>query len=62
MVSIYEQYLALRRQCGYDEHGAMIAAVWNGCDPVAQENMLDQLRAGAEQRENALARFGGDHW
>lgn len=61
-MSTYEQYLRLRRDCGYDGGLAMIQEVWDGCEPDAQENMLGQLRVVARERQAELDRFGGDHW
>lgn len=58
----YEQYRQLRIECGYEDEFAMVADVWNGCEPDAQEDMLQQLRAGAARRAAELAQFGGDHW
>lgn len=58
----YELYLELRRQCGYDGGLAMIQQVWDGCEPDAQKNMLDQLRIAAAARRAELDKFGGDHW
>ena len=43
----YAEYQWLRLECGYDADLAMLRKVWEGCDPEAQENMLEQLRAGA---------------
>lgn len=62
-MSTYDQYRQLRRECGYDDdHGYLHEKVWDGCEPAAQEDMLAQLRAGAAQRAQGLAKFGGDHW
>lgn len=62
-MSTYEEYLRLRVECGFDaDHGFMVWTVWNGCEPDAQENMLQQLRAGAKERQTSLDQFGGDHW
>lgn len=61
-MTTYEQYLALRRQCGYEDDLAMVQKVWDGCDAPAQENMLGQLRDYAAARQAQLDKFGGDHW
>lgn len=61
-MSTYEDYRRLRVECGYDDELRFAEHVWNGCPAAAQENMLQQLRDGARQRQVALDRFGGDHW
>jgi hypothetical protein len=44
----HQEYQRLRRECGYQGDG-IIEAVWYGCDAEAQQSMLGQMRAGAEE-------------
>lgn len=62
-MTTYEQYRRLRIACGFDDdHGFIVESVWSGCEPDAQQNMLEQLRDAARQRQAGLDKFGGDHW
>lgn len=62
-MTTYEEYRQLRRDCGFDDDFGMVEKVWNGCTPEAQENMLDQLRAGAaEVRAFVAERPGWAAW
>lgn len=58
----YDEYLWLRQQHGYEPELAMVRAVWERCDPDAQENMLEQfwapLRATQLAWERAPSAYG----
>ena len=62
-MTTYEEYRRLRVECGYDsEHGYFTEQVWNGCNAAAQEDMLQQYRIAADERNAELSKYCGDHW
>lgn len=54
----YAEYKWLRVELGLYPEGGMIRKVWEGCEPDAQENMLEQLRKSARYANRYVATHG----